>query len=56
MEVECIRLADVLERFENIKLVKIDVERAEYEVLKEMESCLSKVKYIVVEVSIMQRK
>jgi len=33
-EVECVKLDDVLKEFKNIKLVKIDVEGAEYEVLK----------------------
>jgi len=50
-EVECIDLDKVLEKFENVKLVKIDVEGAECEVLKGMEKSLDKVKYMIVEIS-----
>lgn len=50
-EVECVKLDEVLKEFKNIKLMKIDVEGAEYEVLKGMEKSLDKVRYIIIEVS-----
>ena len=48
---ECIRLGDILKKYKSIKLVKIDVEGAEYEVLKGLEGILSRIKYIIVEVT-----
>ncbi|ABL79111.1 FkbM family methyltransferase [Thermofilum pendens] len=49
--VEAVRLDDVLRGFDRIRLVKLDVEGAEYDVLKGMESVLERVDFIVVEVS-----
>lgn len=51
VEVECVRLDDILREYGEIKLVKIDVEGAEYEVLKGMEESLSRVNFLVLEIS-----
>ena len=49
--VKCIRLDKVLDKYLEIKLIKIDVEGAEYEVLKGLEKVLPKTKFIIVELS-----
>lgn len=51
VKVKCIKLDDILREFESIKLVKIDVEGAEFEVLEGMTKSLSKIKYIILEIS-----
>ena len=51
IEVKAIPLDMVLEKYKKIKLVKIDVEGAEYYVLKGMRSALGKVQYIILELS-----
>ena len=49
--VKCIRLDKILNKYSEIKLIKIDVEGAEYEVLKGLEKVLPKTKFIIVELS-----
>jgi FkbM family methyltransferase len=49
--VKCIRLDKILNNYSEIKLIKIDVEGAEYEVLRGLEKVLPKTKFIIVELS-----
>jgi FkbM family methyltransferase len=49
--VKCIRLDKILNKYSEIKLIKIDVEGAEYEVLKGLEKVLPKTKFIIVELT-----
>jgi len=49
--VKCIRLDKILDKYPVIKPVKIDVEGAEYEVLRGLEKVLPRVKFIVLELS-----
>ena len=49
--VRCIRLGKILNKYGEIKLIKIDVEGAEYEVLKGLEKVLPKTKFIIVELT-----
>jgi FkbM family methyltransferase len=49
--VKCIRLDKILDKYREIKLIKIDAEGAEYEVLKGLEKVLPKTKFIIVELS-----
>ncbi len=51
LRVECDRLDNILEEQDRIRLVKIDIEGAEYEALEGMMKTLGKVEYLVIEVS-----
>jgi len=51
IKVECIKLDDILEKYDDIEIIKIDVEGAEYEVLRGLTKSLAKTKYVIVEVS-----
>ena len=50
-KVKCIRLDDILGHIERIRLLKLDIEGAEYEALVGMKKTLRKVDFIVIEVS-----
>ena len=49
VKVESIRLKDFIEKFDQVDMLKMDIEGAEYAVLKDCEKCLKKVKNIFVE-------
>jgi len=49
LKVKSVRLRDFLEQEEKIDVLKIDIEGAEYEVLKDCKNSLYKVRYIFVE-------
>jgi len=51
IEVECIPLAEVLDDFEHIKAVKIDVEGSELMVLRGIEDLLTNIDFLIVETS-----
>jgi FkbM family methyltransferase len=47
--VKCIRLADLLSEFKSVDFIKIDIEGAEYEVIKDCASVLSRVQNMFLE-------
>lgn len=49
VKIPSVRLKDIIEKESNIDLLKIDIEGAEYEVLKDCSSSLQKVKNIIIE-------
>lgn len=49
VKIPSVRLKDIIEKESNIDLLKIDIEGAEYEVLKDCYSSLQKVKNIIIE-------
>lgn len=49
VKIESVRLKDLLEKEERVDLLKMDIEGAEYEVLKDCYETLDKIKYIFVE-------
>ncbi len=51
ISVRCIMLDKILEKYREIKLIRIDVEGTEHEVLKGLENVPPKTKFIIVELS-----
>lgn len=51
IKVRCIRLDDILSEFDKIRVVKIDVEGAEYHVLKGLERVLDRIDFLIIEVN-----
>lgn len=51
VKVECIKLDDILSNYDRIKIVKIDAEGAEYEILLGMMETMKKIDVIILELS-----
>lgn len=50
IEVEARRLADILDQFEVVDILKMDVEGAEFEILKDIKKRMNKVMQLIVEI------